>query len=476
MKGLAKLLRSRDGALTRELARVDGGFGLGQVPARLVPTATTTAVCGYCSTGCGLDVHLKDGVAVNVSAAADYPVNRGMACPKGWEALAPLTTSRRATRCLLRRSDGRLAPVGWREALDAFVTRFKDIQAAHGPASVAFLGTGQIVTEELALLGVLAKLGMGLKHGDGNTRQCMATAVAAYKECFGFDAPPYTYEDLEESDVLVFWGANPCIAHPILWSRVAASKRQREVVAIDPRRTQTAMAADQHLPIRPKHDLDLAYGLARELAARGAVDERFVAEHTSGFEAFVQHVQPYTLERVSRETGLPEASIRRLADSIEAGKRVSFWWTMGVNQSHQGTRTAQAIIALALMTGQIGRPLCSAPCSSTPTMSWSAVASICLRDCLLRPIAPASTFRLSTTRAPSTSTSCGRLWGMSSSSTSWGRTIADTSTGSPRPPRSSPSWRASQATSSWASMRIGSPRQKDESSLDVSRSRPRALV
>ena len=335
---------------------MDGGFGLGQVPARLVPTATTTAVCGYCSTGCGLDVHLKDGVAVNVSAAADYPVNRGMACPKGWEALAPLTTSRRATRCLLRRSDGRLAPVGWREALDAFVTRFKDIQAAHGPASVAFLGTGQIVTEELALLGVLAKLGMGLKHGDGNTRQCMATAVAAYKECFGFDAPPYTYEDLEESDVLVFWGANPCIAHPILWSRVAASKRQREVVAIDPRRTQTAMAADQHLPIRPKHDLDLAYGLARELAARGAVDERFVAEHTSGFEAFVQHVQPYTLERVSRETGLPEASIRRLADSIEAGKRVSFWWTMGVNQSHQGTRTAQAIIALALMTGQIGRP------------------------------------------------------------------------------------------------------------------------
>src|SRR5437773_7867857 len=100
------------------------------------------------------------------------------------------------------------------------VSRFKAISETHGPRAVAFLGTGQLPSEELALLGSLAKFGMGMVHGDGNTRQCMATAVVAYKQAFGFDAPPYTYRDFEESDVLLFIGANPCIAHPIMWERV----------------------------------------------------------------------------------------------------------------------------------------------------------------------------------------------------------------------------------------------------------------
>src|SRR5205085_7645453 len=113
-----------------------------------------------------------------------------------------------------------LKPVDWDTALRTFVTRFKSIQEKHGPDSLAWLGTGQIVTEELALLGALAKFGMGIIHGDGNTRQCMATSVVAYKQSFGFDAPPYTYGDLEESDVLVLVGSNLCIAHPILWQRV----------------------------------------------------------------------------------------------------------------------------------------------------------------------------------------------------------------------------------------------------------------
>ena len=125
-----------------------------------------------------------------------------------------------------------------------------------GPASVAFLGTGQMPIEELAFLGALAKFGMGMVHGDANTRQCMATAVVAYKETFGFDAPPYTYADLEESDLLVFVGANPCIAHPILWERVVRNKRQPEVVVVDPRRTETAQAASRHVALRPQTDLD----------------------------------------------------------------------------------------------------------------------------------------------------------------------------------------------------------------------------
>src|SRR3954453_12997463 len=278
------LFRQRSGPLTAELAREPGGFGLGQVPSRLKPQATTSMVCGFCSTGCSLDVHLRDGVAVNLSPTTGYPVNLGMACPKGWEALAPLQADDRATTPLLRNARGKLEPVSWAAATEAFASRFKAIQARHGADSVAFLGTGQIVNEELAFLGALAKFGMGMVHGDGNTRQCMATAVVAYKECFGFDAPPYTYADLEQSDVIVLVGSNLCIAHPILWERICRNPHRPAVVVIDPRATETASAATHHLPLRPKSDLALCHGLAKLLIDRGWVDAPFLAAHTSGFD------------------------------------------------------------------------------------------------------------------------------------------------------------------------------------------------
>ena len=141
-----KTLRQRHGALTADLVREPGGFGLGQVPARLKPDATTSMVCGFCSTGCSLDVHLRDGVAVNLSPTTNYPVNLGMACPKGGEALTPLRASDRATTPLWRDARGRLQPIGWEAAVSTFVDRFKGILDAHGPESVAFLSTGQIPT------------------------------------------------------------------------------------------------------------------------------------------------------------------------------------------------------------------------------------------------------------------------------------------------------------------------------------------
>jgi len=350
------LLHQRKGPLTAELVRTPGGFGLGQVPAERKPDATTTAVCGFCSTGCGLEVHLKDGEAVGLSPARDYSVNFGMACPKGWEALAPLKSNDRALYPMLRNEKGALVRLSWDAALEAFVRRFRAIQEKHGPDSVAFLGTGQIPTEELAMLGAFAKFGMGMVHGDGNTRQCMATAVVAYKQSFGFDAPPYTYEDFEESDVIVLVGSNLCIAHPILWERITRNPHQPEIVVIDPRRTETAMAASLHLPLAPKSDLTLLYAVARHLIARGWVDREFIAAHTTGFEEFAEHVEPFTLAHAVEATGLEEDAIKRLAQLIGTGKRVSLWWTMGVNQSHEGVRLAQAMINLALMTGNIGRP------------------------------------------------------------------------------------------------------------------------
>ena len=109
---------------------------------------------------------------------------------------------------------------------------------------MAFLSTGQIVTEEMAFLGALAKFGMGMVHGDGNTRQCMATSVVAYKEAFGFDAPPYTYADFEESDVIVLIGSNLCVAHPIMWERIVRNPHAPEVIVVDPGDEGAALARE----------------------------------------------------------------------------------------------------------------------------------------------------------------------------------------------------------------------------------------
>ena len=350
-----KLFVSPTGPLTRQLLQKPGNFGLGLVPSGLTADATTRMTCGFCSTGCSLNVLLKDGLAVGLTPDSDYPVNLGMACPKGWEALAPLKGPGRAVTPLVRQN-GRLIATSWESAVLEMVQKFKAIQKKHGSSAVAWLGTGQMPTEELAFLGALGKFGMGMVHGDGNTRQCMATAAVAYKQAFGFDAPPYTYQDFEESDVIVLVGSNLCIAHPIMWERIRRNPHSPTIVAIDPRMTETAMAATHHIALKPKSDLVLLYAIANILIAERWVDRAYVDAHTNGFDEYISHVAKYPAKVAEIETGIAAERLYELARMIHTGKRVSFWWTMGVNQSHQGVRTAQAIIALALMTGNIGRP------------------------------------------------------------------------------------------------------------------------
>ncbi|MEP2775907.1 MAG: nitrate reductase [Luteolibacter sp.] len=350
-------LKSHTGPLTEDLVQEPGRFGLGKIPARLAPVSTTTSICGYCATGCQLKLHLdENGRAINLSPQASYPVNLGMACPKGWQALDPLDSPDRATAPLLRDESGKLVETDWQTALNAFTSHFKSIKEKHGPESVAFLSTGQIPFEEMAFLGCLFKFGMGFINADANTRQCMATAATAYKQSFGFDAPPGAYADFEESDVIVLVGANLCIAHPILWQRVMRNKRSPEIIVIDPRATETAQAATRHVALKPKGDLALLYAITHCILRDGRIDATSIA-NTEGIEAFSEFVKDYSPASVSEKTGLSTAAIEALALTVsDPEKRVSWWWTMGVNQSYEGTRTAQAIINLCLITGNIGKP------------------------------------------------------------------------------------------------------------------------
>jgi assimilatory nitrate reductase catalytic subunit len=353
-----KKLGSQGGALGRPF----GEEGLREEPLLtetkgVPPSGTIRTTCGYCSVGCNLDVLVEDGVPLKVLPAKDYPVNLGKTCSKGFNLLKALESSDRALAPSLRdRLTGERREISWDEAAATFADRFKAIQKKYGPESVAFLSTGQMPFEEQALLGAVGKFGMGIRHGDGNTRQCMASAVVTYKQAFGFDAPGFAYTDIEQSDCLIFLGANPAIAHPILWQRLKNNPHSPTVVVIDPRKTETAKEATLHLAIEPKSDLTLLYTLAHVLIEKGWVDPDFIADHTNGYEEFRDHVADFTPEAAVRYTGLTAVQILGLADLFHTKKAVSLWWTMGVNQSHQGVRTAQAIVNLCLMTGHIGRP------------------------------------------------------------------------------------------------------------------------
>ena len=312
------------------------------------------STCNLCALACNLDFYVEDGKIEKVAPTVDYSVNKGLCCIKGLNLDKQQTKIKARKAPLLRDENGNMKEISWEEGFKTFAEKMTAIQEKYGKESVAFISTGQMPTEDMALLGHVGRNYMKI-NGDGNTRLCMATSVVAHKQSFGFDAPPYTLNDAELSDTIIFIGANPVIAHPVFWGRVRKNTTAK-VITIDPRKSETAMNSDIWLDIKPKADLVLLYTLANVLIEKNWIDVDYIEKHSEGFEEFKAHVAKFTLENVEKETGISAERVLELAEIIHNGERVSFWWTMGVNQGYQAVRTAQSIINLAVMTGNIGRP------------------------------------------------------------------------------------------------------------------------
>ncbi|MEO7556678.1 MAG: nitrate reductase [Acidimicrobiales bacterium] len=325
--------------------------GRGPVSASRAADSWVRTTCGYCSVGCGMLVGVRDGKAVAVQGDPEHPVNRGRLCPKG---LCEHQTIAAPGRLTEPRVDGHVAT--WDVALDRVADGFKDLVERHGPDSVAVLSTGQLVTEEFYALGKLVRLGMGVRHFDGNTTLCMASAVAGYRMSFGTDGPPGCYEDLELADVVVLWGANIADNHPLLAPRVLADRRDRTLVVVDPRVTKSAMLADIHVPVRPRGDVALLNGILRVVLDDGLVDLDAAREHADGLDHLLAHLDTWTVERAAAEAGVEPDDVVDLARLIGQAKRCVLAWSMGVNHSAQGTETVTLLNTLALLTGNVGRP------------------------------------------------------------------------------------------------------------------------
>ena len=322
----------------------------GPMPAGKLPDRWVRSTCGYCSVGCGMLLGVRDNVVTAVRGDPDHPVNEGRLCPKGLTEHHPITAPNRITQPLWNGQ-----PISWDTATAHLVTGITEISERYGPDGFAILSTGQLVTEEFYALGKLARLGLGLRHYDGNTTLCMAGAVAGYKMSFGTDGPPGSYDDLVHADVIVLIGANIADNHPLLVPKVLAN-RDATVIVVDPRTTKTAMLADIHLALRPRTDIQLLNGLIRYCVDKDAIDHAFVNDHTTGFGQLVEAVDAYSLESVAETCDVDLATLETAALAVAGAQRLTIAWTMGVNHSVQGTETVTLINTLCAIRGQIGRP------------------------------------------------------------------------------------------------------------------------
>ncbi|CCB67179.1 nitrate reductase [Hyphomicrobium sp. MC1] len=315
------------------------------------PTKTT---CPYCGVGCGVLAEASVDGTVAVSGDPDHPANFGRLCSKG-SALGE--TVALDDRLLYPEVGGRR--VSWNAALELVASGFSKTIAKHGPDSVAFYVSGQLLTEDYYVANKLMKGFIGSANIDTNSRLCMASSVAGHKRAFGTDTVPGCYEDLECADLIVLVGSNLAWCHPVLYQRIVAAKEKRpsmKIVLIDPRRTMTADLAEMHLPIKPDGDVALFVGLLNHLADVGAIDDAFVSAHTSEFEGTLNTAQSVDALTIVERTGLSNARLKDFFDIFARTEKVVTIFSQGVNQSSCGTDKVNAIINCHLATGRIGKP------------------------------------------------------------------------------------------------------------------------
>ncbi|QEY32617.1 nitrate reductase [Synechococcus sp. RSCCF101] len=332
--------------------------------------------CPYCGVGCGLELlppaakgratrRAEDGTPIwGARGDRAHPSTAGQVCVKGATVTQTLDGERLRQPLYRSSLDEPFQPVSWEQAIDRIVDQLQRTLASKGPEAIAAYGSGQFHTEDYYLAQKLFKGALGTNNFDANSRLCMSSAVAGYARSLGSDGPPCCYEDLDLCDAAFLVGTNTAECHPVLFQRLIKRRRGLltasgpKLVVVDPRRTETARAADLHLAIRPGTDLVLLHGLAHLLLRQSSVDYEFLENATEGFFSYARLVQEWTPRRVARLCGIREKDLREAARIWARSKAVLSLWSMGVNQSVEGTATVAGLINLHLLTGQICGPGC----------------------------------------------------------------------------------------------------------------------
>lgn len=330
----------------------------------------TKTQCPYCGVGCGLEVvppalpgkavtRDRDGTPLwQARGDRAHPSSQGMVCVKGATVGESIDKGRLLEPQVRDSLNDDFRPISWDEAYALIVHKLQDAIATRGPDSICVYGSGQFQTEDYYTAQKLVKGCIGTNNFDANSRLCMSSAVAGYLGSFGSDGPPACYADLDETDCAFLIGTNAAECHPIVFNRLVKhlKKSKGTLIVVDPRRTKTAEKATLHLAIKPGSDLMLLHGIAHLLLRWGKIDAGYIESCTDGFAAYADVVQHYPPEVVALACGITPQHLVAVARLWAKSKRVLSLWSMGVNQSSQGTAICRTIINLHLMTGNISRP------------------------------------------------------------------------------------------------------------------------
>ncbi len=324
------------------------------------PDRWVQGACLLCSTGCALDIGVKDGRMLGVRGREGDRVNRGRLGPKGLYGWQANHSPDRLTEPLIRRG-GKLEPASWNDAMTRIVDRSKRIREAHTSSAIGFYTSGQLFLEEYYTLGVLGKAGLGTPHMDGNTRLCTATSAAALKASFGTDGQPGSYSDLDVTEAIVHFGHNIASQQTVLWMRILdrlTGANRPKLVVVDPRTTETARVADVHLAPRVGTNMALLNGLQHLLIAAGHIDRPYIECHTVGFDALERMVADWTPERVRDVTGVTLHELHAAASIIGESPSLVSTVLQGVYQSNQATAAAVQVNNIHLLRGMLGKAGC----------------------------------------------------------------------------------------------------------------------
>jgi formate dehydrogenase major subunit len=329
------------------------------------------SVCPFCGVGCLITYHVKDERIVKVEGRAG-PANQSRLCVKGRFGFDYAHHPHRLTRPLIRqpgvpkemdltRSPSDWSEVfreaTWDEALDLAAQGLLRLKQSHGPKALAGFGSAKGSNEEAYLFQKLVRTGFGSNNVDHCTRLCHASSVAALLEGVGSGAVSNPVRDVEHADLIIVIGSNPTVNHPVAatWMKNAAQRGAR-IVLMDPRRTDIARHAWRTLQFRPDTDVALLNAMLHTILDEHLHNPAFIQDRTEDFAALQQHVKDFSPERMAEHCGIPATTIREVARAYAQAPASMILWGMGVSQHVHGTDNVRCLIALASITGQIGRP------------------------------------------------------------------------------------------------------------------------
>ncbi len=340
--------------------------------------------CRFCGVGCGLLVGVSGDRAVAVKGDPNSSVNKGLCCVKGYHSVQILYGEDRFKKAMIRKN-GKMVEVPIKEALDLVAQKMKETIASHGKDAVSIYGSGQWSIPDGYTASKLFKGCIGTNNVEANARLCMASAVTGCLTSFGLDEPMGCYEDIDNADVFITWGNNMAEMHPVLFSRMLANRKSKphvKIIDFATRTTRTSQAADKSILFKPQTDLAVANAICYEIIRNKWVNWNFVNKHTSfhkgkthigygtqdhfkfkdkaepsSFKEYKAFLNDYTPEKAEKISGVSAKNIRYLASLYgDPGKKVTSFWTMGMNQHTRGTWINNLVYNIHLLTGKISTP------------------------------------------------------------------------------------------------------------------------